>query len=265
MMTMKKAFLSVVVALTVVAVLPGCTDNEGCTDPNALNYDAEAEVDNGTCEYLIPDPMLSLRFTFKMGDQDFDYGIVANNWEGRKVRFTLAQFYVSQVRFGDASFPDRYLMITDRQTDYEVGTLPAGMYSGLSFNVGVDSSVNHLDPASFPALHTLSSNNPDHAHWGWNPGYIFMKMEGRVDTTANMTGEANAAFSIHIGLDALLTNVPLAATADVQGGHTIAISVDWLRFMDNIDLRNDRSTDSFNNPALAQAVRANIPSAFTLE
>jgi hypothetical protein len=265
MMTMKKAFLSVVVALTVVAVLPGCTDNEGCTDPNALNYDAEAEVDNGTCEYLMPDPMLSLRFTFKMGDQDFDYGIVANNWEGRKVRFTLAQFYVSQVRFGDASFPDRYLMITDRQTDYEVGTLPAGMYSGLSFNVGVDSSVNHLDPASFPALHTLSSNNPDHAHWGWNPGYIFMKMEGRVDTTAAINGPADAPFVIHIGLDEFMSALTFTQPVTLQGTATINVTVDWLRLMDNIDLRYDRATDSFNDPVLAGAVHANIPAAFTVE
>lgn len=264
-MNMKKTLSIALLSFGIITMLMGCADNEGCTDPNALNYDAEAQKDNGTCEYQVADPMLNLNFTFTLGGQEFGLGAVATNWEGRKVKFTLAQFYVSKVRFGDVEFSDRYLMVTDRKLNHEIGRLPFGTYAGLSFNLGVDSAVNHLDPASFPATHTLSSNNLDHAHWGWDPGYIFMKMEGRVDTTADMTGEANAAFSIHIGLDAFLTNFSLPTNVDIQGNHSIAIRVDWLKFMDNIDLRIDRSTDSFNNPALAAAVRVNIPSAFSLE
>lgn len=38
---------SAALALTLTA----CKKKEGCTDPNAQNYDAEAEVDNGTCTY----------------------------------------------------------------------------------------------------------------------------------------------------------------------------------------------------------------------
>lgn len=243
----------------------GCTRNEGCTDPSALNYDAEVTVDNGTCEYLVPQPQLSLSFNYKLGEADFGYGATALTWEGRKVQFTLAQFYVSKINMGQTSFPDRYLLVTLKDPVYAVGSIEAGTFSTLSFNVGVDEEVNHLDPAIWPSVHALSSNQIDHAHWGWNPGYIFLKMEGRVDTTADMTGTANAAFSIHIGLDSLLTNVVLPDIMNISGDTALTIKMDWLRLLDNIDLRLNRSTDSFNNPSLASAVRANIPSAFALE
>lgn len=34
-----------------VAVMPSCSDKEGCTDPNAVNFDADADKDNGSCAY----------------------------------------------------------------------------------------------------------------------------------------------------------------------------------------------------------------------
>ncbi len=34
-----------------VAVMPSCSDKEGCTDPSATNYDADADADNGSCVY----------------------------------------------------------------------------------------------------------------------------------------------------------------------------------------------------------------------
>jgi hypothetical protein len=34
-----------------VAIMPSCSDKEGCTDPNAINFDADAKSDNGSCTY----------------------------------------------------------------------------------------------------------------------------------------------------------------------------------------------------------------------
>ncbi|MCF8256828.1 MAG: hypothetical protein K9J06_04715 [Flavobacteriales bacterium] len=260
-----RLFPSALFALFIV-LATGCERKEGCMDPLAINYDAEVETDNGSCVYEVPGTYLNLRFNHRLGGVDFGYGAVATNWEGRKVKFTLAQFYMSKIKLGTTTFEDSYLLVSARKDLLGVGHIGAGDHAGLSFNVGVDSAVNHLDPATWPFDHTLSSNNIDHAHWSWNPGYIFMKLEGRVDTTAAMDGDADAAFSIHIGLDELLTNVALAGNMNVSGDTAIiGINVDWLRFLDNVDLRLERSTDSFNNPGLAVAVKGNIASAFSLE
>ena len=54
MKKMKRSKLNLVAMLGLavsVAILPSCNTNEGCTDPTASNYDADAEKDNNTCTY----------------------------------------------------------------------------------------------------------------------------------------------------------------------------------------------------------------------
>lgn len=41
------------------ALAIGCRQKEGCTDPNALNYDEKAQIEDSTCVY--PDPCLSIQ------------------------------------------------------------------------------------------------------------------------------------------------------------------------------------------------------------
>lgn len=51
---MKRSQLNALVILGLaasVAVLPACNKKEGCTDPTASNYNADAEQDNGSCAY----------------------------------------------------------------------------------------------------------------------------------------------------------------------------------------------------------------------
>jgi len=243
----------------------GCARKEGCTDPTALNYDAEVETDNGSCVYQQGDPQLSLHFHSKLGTAAFAYNTVATNWEGRKMTFTIAQFYVSGIALGDSSFPDRYLLVSPDAEHHEIGLIGVGHYDDLTFNVGVDETANHIDPATWPSDHALSANNPNHAHWGWDPGFIFIKVEGLVDTTASKNGEANAPFVFHIGMDSFLKTVVLDSHLEVNGSIMVGVNVDWLKFFENIDLRADRATHTMNDMPLATAFRNNIAGAFSVE
>jgi len=51
---MKRSYLNFVAVLGLsasIAFLPSCAKKEGCTDPVASNYDADADKDNGNCVY----------------------------------------------------------------------------------------------------------------------------------------------------------------------------------------------------------------------
>lgn len=67
------------------------------------------------------------------------------------------------------------------------GTVPAGEYNGITFQVGVPFELNHEDVATAPSPLNLSA-----LFWNWNGGYKFL----RVDSVA--TG-APMSFNLHLG------------------------------------------------------------------
>ena len=47
---MKKTFIYALLATALLLTLPACKQ-EGCTDPDAITYNADADTDNGSCIY----------------------------------------------------------------------------------------------------------------------------------------------------------------------------------------------------------------------
>jgi hypothetical protein len=80
-------------------------------------------------------------------------------------------------------------------------------FSGLSGLLGVDTAVNHDDPAAFPNSSPLNIANAGEMHWGWNPGYIFIKFEARADTIPDGNDVFNHYLVYHIGTDTYLSNL----------------------------------------------------------
>ncbi|MGK0384912.1 MAG: hypothetical protein ACJAVL_001662 [Bacteroidia bacterium] len=128
---------------------------------------------------------------------------------------------------------------------------------------------NHSDPASFAGNSALSSNNPDHMHWGWDPGYIFYVLEGMVDTTVNMDGVVDAPFIFHVGLDAFRVDMAFVKTVNsVAEGVTVEMDIDWLKLLDGTNMTSEvstRSTHTSNNPDLAALMASNVDGAFTVQ
>ena len=93
-----KLFITMAIAAGMFA-FTGC-QKEGCTDHHATNYDADAKKDDGSCTYDT-DTMsqVMLHFHSKMGTTDFAFDTEVTNWEGRKMKFTIAQVYLSNFAF----------------------------------------------------------------------------------------------------------------------------------------------------------------------
>lgn len=257
-----KLFIMAVTAATFA--ISGC-QKDGCTDPDATNYDAEAKDDDGSCAY----PGVMLHFHSKMGTADFAYDTEVTNWEGRKMKFTTAQVYLSGFFYhnddGKTMIEDSYVLAKPETMMYEIGEVPSAHYHGFGFSVGVDSASNHMDPASWPSDHALSSNNPDHAFWAWNSGYIFIKVEGVMDSTAAMNGTTNAPFIYHIGMDMFRNDLMFTQHQDVDGDVTMNVEFDFLELFNNIDLRTDPDSHTMNNMPAAMAMSGNVPNAVSIQ
>lgn len=82
-------------------------------------------------------------------------------------------------------------------------------FNSFTANIGVDSTQNHEDPSPREANDPLNILNAGDMHWGWNPGYIFIMIEGKADTSATQNGNDLVSFLYHIGNDDLIRSFSL--------------------------------------------------------
>jgi hypothetical protein len=244
-----------------------CKKKEGCTDPVSTNYDAEAEVDDGSCTYA--NSMFSLHFTHKVGNQPFAFNTTYQDSAGRNYFFRNARFHFSSpyIQSSLGGYPiAKYLHVMADESAYPLAEVSPGNYTGFSFDVGVDSVANHSDPTLYPPDHPLSILNPDQDHWAWNVGYIFLKIEGYIDTTASQAGPMDKFFFFHIATDPLLTHVDLPLHFTVEGGqdYALPITIDWAQAFKGVDLGRE-STQTNDNVPLATRVMTNFVAAIKVQ
>lgn len=260
--------------LTICLLLPtlcmvGCKKEEetpepeplvGCTDPAALNYAPDAEAE-GDCSY----PVLRLHIHQMVGSNDLalntDYTI-----DGTVVQFETVNFYLDEIALMDMDMNmsdrlDTTILVQSGVMNYELGPITTGHKHMLGFNVGVDSVANHDDPALLDTSHPLSYQSPS-MHWSWDNGYIFLRIDGQVDTDGDGTVETPMVF--HIGKDDYLVPVTLMSHSDADTeDFEIRLDFDVARLFEGVDLRTENQTKTGNDPVLARKVADNIAAAFS--
>ncbi len=215
--------------------------------------------------------VLELKFNHQMGSEALVYG---NSYQldGKLFVPSLAMMYLSDVvTYDDAGgvierFSDQYLLLrSDETAAYEIGEIESDHLHRVSFDLGVSEEINHGDPAVWEAGHPLASQTPS-MYWGWDSGYIFLKLEGQIDTDAD--GETDSAVLLHIGKDELLKNIDLMTHADASNGKfTVNVDIDYTKLFDGLTITEDsatRSTHTGNNLPLAEAVADNFAAMFSI-
>jgi hypothetical protein len=192
--------------------------------------------------------------------------------EGYKIKFTELKCYFTLFGSGSNALHQAALL------DYrETGSLlfkkegDYAMFNNLSAILGVDSSLNHLDPSAFPNESPLNISNAGPMHWGWNPGYIFMNVEGKVDTIIDGTTYPDLSFSFHIGTDTYLENLQFNAVNWTDIGNQtreFKLKLDLLAFLgqgvNSINLSTENLTHTAaGQEALTQKVIANFKNAIS--
>ncbi|HLP12692.1 MAG TPA: MbnP family protein [Flavobacteriales bacterium] len=226
-----------------------------------------------------PTTMGTLRVNFKttFNGAPFAFYTDYTNPLNQRAQFEIFKFFCTNFYAYNAA-GDSVLVKDAFKYDFETGAtyfsvpmLP-GDFTGMKLGFGVDSGRNHLDPTTYDPKHPLSYNQANSMHWGWAGGYIFMKFEGRADTSGTGTGPLDVFLAYHPGNDACYEESPfLPKNFNVTIGQTTVLNLemDVAKFFttttDTLDLRYDNFTHFTDNPGLAKIISKNIAKSFAFE
>jgi hypothetical protein len=200
-----------------------------------------------------------------------DSGLVCTDATGRHYQLNLAQFYMSNIVLHKAdgttyTVPNTYELKTIDVEEYLVAGVPAGNYSYVSFDVGIDAATNAMDPSMMGG--GLGPQTPSMWFGSTTQGYMFMNVQGIADTTAAQTGPVNCAFSYQLGTSSMLRNVTLPAQAfSVVSGQAqiVHIIADYGHLLQGINFKTQGNATPFVNAAVATQIANNIPNMFRYE
>ncbi len=216
--------------------------------------------------------------------EPFAYGKVYQTSLGHCYSFSKLTFYLSDIRLVEASGAEVKIQETafiDFGDDPIVGNLsnvqalsineiPAGNYVGLRFAIGVDSVLNHSDPAVHATDHPLSLFQG--SFWTWNTGYRFLQFEGNVDADSCDIDGFDTFFQYHIGADALYTEVstlsfPFEVVKDQN--QSVGLKIDIERLFNNTSSVIDVAKKNFNHTSTdmdqAKRIMTNFSQVFSAE
>lgn len=183
---------------------------------------------------------IDVRVAATAGGTPFAMNAPMTSAAGVPYRVSLLRYFVSHVALVDAAgnvvptpladaagHPLEYgvtLVDYDKPETLALHLLaPPGRYTAVSFAVGVpehctNGGVLNHENASEQAY---PLNVDTDMYWAWNPGYVFLKIEGHA-SGANGTN----SFAYHVGGDKRFSTVTIAASLDVTGPAMHRLSLD---------------------------------------
>jgi hypothetical protein len=190
---------------------------------------------------------------------------------GTAIQAQYLGYYIGNIRLvkSDATeeaFSD-IVLVKNGQANTLTLEVDNGTYTAIKFDIGVDSALNFADPTLQPVNSPLALQTPSH-HWSWNSGYIFFRLDGKVDTSANQSAGTVKDLVFHLGLLPQVRTVTKTVSFTANGTHTspnqvdVAVTLNLEDFLAGVDLKTDYYTMSFDVPVLATTVADNLQNAF---
>ncbi|MFL5729124.1 MAG: MbnP family protein [Cytophagaceae bacterium] len=222
----------------------------------------EPAIENGT---------LSLHIHTLSDTTEFLPGDTVADANGRKYVYSTAEYYLSGITLikmdgTPVSVSNVNLLIHPEEEDYLVGSVPAGNYKTIAFNIGISAAQNHLDPSSFAANNPLSPQTPS-MHFATNPeGYIFMNVSGVLDSTSAMNGVPDYSFNYQVGIDSLVKHkqMPdLPFTILPNQTEFIHMYADFSKLFQGVNVKTENSGSK--GDVVSQKIAHNIHNIFIYE
>lgn len=223
------------------------------------------------------DAQVTVDFNLKWQGSDFIMQDVYYDNYGNRVRVDKFMNYVSMltlVKDDGTEVMVRDFSLLDFFNDNKISaTVPAAKYTHLKFGLGIPSAYNKdQDPAQYPSSSPLSVAGSQGMFWSWNTGYIFVKFEGKADTSGTEGAELLHPVAIHVGDDLYFleyTSPTFSLQCNPADSKVLNVNIDVADILGNgeegsIDLATDAITHTSNNGALARNFVENYLAAITI-
>jgi hypothetical protein len=235
---------------------------------------------------------LTLRFDMVVNGQAFTgQGTTVYTLNNRSVYLTAARFYVANVTLiredgSEVIFPaappltlpardgeqvttvtvDRSIHLVRAELgerEIALGDVPSGRYKGVRVTFGVPGLINNADPSAAPATHPLAKQTDVNNHWSWSSGYIFIRLDGRVDL--NQDGTPEEAWNAHMGFSQNLPVLEFTTPFEILSGEAqkLGVRFDAGRLMQGVDHSDAAQRRAHTNPTVLGLMKTNSASAFT--
>lgn len=170
-----------------------------------VSFSCKKKKDDVVDTPAVQQSRLSLKPVF--GSENILLDSVYTMSNGYQIEFLEVKAYFTGIQSGGSVLKDAALF-NFRETGSLVfqANQVVSSPTSIQFGIGVPSSVNHNDPSTFPNTNPLNIAIANDMHWDWNPGYIFIKVEAKVDTIVDGVTNCNHNLVYHVGTDSYFTN-----------------------------------------------------------
>lgn len=142
---------------------------------------------------------VTLTIKHMMNASTFAFNQATSNNLTEQFNFSRVEYYISNIKIihdGGMVTPvtGKYLLVDCNGNFSEsLGSFNVTSVEGITFSIGVESSLNHADPSQQPAGSPLYFQSPS-MHWGWSSGYRFVAVEGKGGTLLDKTFQLHGLF-----------------------------------------------------------------------
>lgn len=212
---------------------------------------------------------VNLKLNHHWNGSTFNYGQQYTDGAGKMVEISRVQYYLSGFNLthdGGQNLPltGTYVLASGNIISYPLGSYAITNLEGINFDLGIDAATNHLDPNMYAPSDPLAIQNPS-MHWGWSSGYMFLVLNGLVDSDGDNVPDKAFQFSV-VADDSYLQNISALSTSGTNNGSDLDVTLevniaDWLVNVDLVSAGSNHGVFPVNGVIMNNT---NPQSVFTL-
>lgn len=214
---------------------------------------------------------LYLKFNHNFNGDTFALNTEYTDDFGNKYTFVRASMYLSQPKLrnsdGNELQPsNQYFLVHSTTEQAFVEAFKPTTITRASINIGLDKEANNSDPAEYDVSHPLAYQSPS-MYWGSMMDYLFVVLEGRVDTDKDAV--LDESYTFHFGTDAYLNSISkdnISLSIESSKTTYLNVNIDYSKFFSGIDLSTENKMHTApDEVVLTEKFHQNVTKAVSFE